>query len=97
MGTCCSFLALHEIRRNHSAKAGYNYIPVVVASEAISAGTIVTWDMLSQRAFPEQLVTGSVIKPESAGDIVGHKVLMPLQAGDPLHWTQFDFGPVRGP
>jgi pilus assembly protein CpaB len=51
---------------------------------------VITFDMVSQRPVPEQFVTSSVIKPDSANYIVGQKVLVPLQAGDPLLWSQFE-------
>ena len=50
-------------------------------------GTVVTFDMISQRSVPEQFVTSSVVKPDSASYIVNQKVLVPLQAGDLLLWT----------
>jgi pilus assembly protein CpaB len=77
-------------RQERIVKAGWNLVPVVVAADAINEGTIITFDMVSQRPVPEQFVTSSVIKPDSANYIVGQKVLVPLQAGDPLLWSQFE-------
>jgi pilus assembly protein CpaB len=62
----------------------------VVTAVDISEGTVVTIDMISQRSIPEQFVTSSIVKPDSAPYIVGQKVLVPLQAGDPLLWSQFE-------
>jgi pilus assembly protein CpaB len=39
---------------------------------------------------PEQFVTSSVVKPDSASYVVNQKVLVPVQAGDPLLWSQFE-------
>ncbi|MHB8877948.1 MAG: Flp pilus assembly protein CpaB, partial [Myxococcaceae bacterium] len=72
------------------ARRGWNPIPVVVAAVDIAEGTTVTFDMVSQRSVPDQFVTSSVVKPESASYVVGQKVLVPVQAGDPLLWSQFE-------
>jgi len=77
-------------KKEREVKAGWNLVPVVVAADAVNEGTIITYDMISQRPVPEQFVTSSVIKPDSANYIVGQKVLVPLQAGDPLLWSQFE-------
>ena len=38
----------------------------------------------------EGFVTSSVVKPDSASYVVNQKVLVPVQAGDPLLWSQFE-------
>jgi pilus assembly protein CpaB len=83
-----AYLSLKQQERR--VKAGWNLVPVVVAADSVNEGTIITYDMISQRPVPEQFVTSSVIKPDSANYIVGQKVLVPLQAGDPLLWSQFE-------
>ena len=35
-------------------------------------------------------VTSSVVKPDSASYVVNQKVLVPVQAGDPLLWSEFE-------
>ena len=77
-------------RKEREVKAGWNLVPVIVANQDIPEGTVVTYEMVSQRPIPEQFVTSSVVKPDSASYIVGQKVLVPLQAGDPLLWSQFE-------
>ena len=72
------------------ARKGWNLVPVVVAAVDITEGTSVTFEMISQRATPEQFVTSSVIKPDRASYIVNQKILVPVQAGDPLLWSQFE-------
>lgn len=71
-------------------KKGWNLMPVVVAGVDISEGTVVTMEMISQRSIPEQFVTSSIVKPDSAQYVVGQKVMVALQAGDPLLWSQFE-------
>ncbi|HLL54326.1 MAG TPA: Flp pilus assembly protein CpaB [Myxococcaceae bacterium] len=71
-------------------RRGWNLVPVVVAAVDIPEGTVVSVDMISQRNVPEQFVTSSVVKPDSASYVVNQKVLVALQAGDPLLWSQFE-------
>lgn len=77
-------------KKEREVKAGWNLVPVLVASDNVAEGTVITYDMIAQRAVPEQFVTSSVIKPDSANYIVGQKILVPLQGGDPLLWSQFE-------
>ena len=77
-------------KQMHDARVGWNLTTIVVASVDIPEGSTVSLDMVAQRAVPEQFVTSSVVKPDSASYVVGQKVLVPLQAGDPLLWSQFE-------
>jgi Flp pilus assembly protein CpaB len=72
------------------ARRGWNLVPVVVASQDIPEGTVVTFDMINQRSVPEQFVTSSIVKPDSATYIVNQRLQVPVQAGDPLLWSQFE-------
>ena len=77
-------------KKESDVRRGWNLVPVVVAATDISEGTVVSFDMISQRSVPEQFVTSSVVKPDSASYVVNQKVLVPVQAGDPLLWSQFE-------
>lgn len=78
------------VRKAHAdARKGWNLVPVVVAAVDLPEDTVVTMEMISQRSIPEQFVTSSVVKPDSASYIVNQKVLVAVQAGDPLLWSQF--------
>jgi pilus assembly protein CpaB len=77
-------------KKELDVRKGWNLVPVVVAAVDVSEGTVVTMEMISQRSIPEQFVTSSIVKPDSASYIVNQKVLVPLQAGDPLLWSQFE-------
>jgi pilus assembly protein CpaB len=91
LGVVAFFVAFSAIKkRENDVKKGWNLVPVVVAAVDISEGTVVSMEMISQRSIPEQFVTSSVVKPDSASYIVNQKVLVPLQAGDPLIWSQFE-------
>ncbi len=72
------------------ARSGWNLVPVVVASQDIPEGTVVTFDLINQRSIPEQFVTSSVVKPDGVNHIVNHRLLVPVQAGDLLLWSQFE-------
>ncbi len=91
LGLLAGVVAYSAIKKKESdVRRGWNLVPVVVASQDIPEGTVVTFDMISQRSVPEQFVTSSVVKPDSASYVVNQKVLVPLQAGDPLLWSQFE-------
>jgi len=91
LGLLAGVVAYSAIKKKESdVRKGWNLVPVVVAATDIPDGTVVTFDMISQRSVPEQFVTSSVVKPDSASYIVNQKVLVPLQAGDPLLWSQFE-------
>ncbi|MFT3709927.1 MAG: SAF domain-containing protein [Archangium sp.] len=71
-------------------RKGWNLVPVIVAAVDISEGSEVKMEMISQRSIPEQFVTSSIVKPDSASYIVNQKVLVAVQAGDPLRWSDFE-------
>jgi pilus assembly protein CpaB len=70
-------------------RQGWNLVPVLVAAVDLSEGTTVSMEQLSQRSVPEQFVTSSVVKPDSANYVIGQKVQVAVAAGDPLLWNQF--------
>ncbi len=88
VGGAMAFSAIKKQERD--VRSGWNLVPVVVAAVDIPEGTVVSMDMVSQRSVPEQFVTSSVVKPDSASYVVNQKVLVPVQAGDPLLWSQFE-------
>jgi pilus assembly protein CpaB len=60
-----------------------------VAAIDLPAGTVITFDKLQQRSVPRYVVTSSFVKPDSASYIINEKIRDPVQAGDPLLWSQF--------
>lgn len=90
----CAVLGLAgyaRMRRNEQAiRRDWSLVPVVVAAQDLPEGTTVTMEMITQRQVPEQFVTSSVVKPDSASYIVNQRTLFPLQAGDPLLWSAFE-------
>jgi Flp pilus assembly protein CpaB len=77
-------------KKERDVRKGWNLVPVVVAAQDIPEDSVVTYEMISQRSVPEQFVTSSVVKPDSASYIVDQRVHVPLQAGDMLLWSQFE-------
>ena len=77
-------------REARVSRAGWNLLPVIVAADDLAPGTLVTYDMISQRPVPEQFVTSSIVKPDSANAIVGKRIKVPLKAGDLMLWSEFD-------
>lgn len=91
LGLLAGVVAYSAIKKKETdVRRGWNLVPVVVAAQDIPEGTQITFEMISQRNVPEQFVTSSVIKPDSASYILNQKVLVSLQAGDPLLWSQFE-------
>ncbi|MBI5543382.1 MAG: hypothetical protein HY901_05805 [Deltaproteobacteria bacterium] len=91
LGTIGGAVGYMQVERTKKqARAGWNLVPVIVANQDIAEDTVLSFDMLSQRPIPEQFVTSSVIKPDSANYIIGQKITVPVQAGDPLLWSQFE-------
>ena len=91
LGVLAAVVAYSAVMKQQAdVRKGWNLVTVVVASQDIAEGTVVSFDMVSQRAVPEQFVTSSVVKPDSASYIVNQKVLVPVQAGDPMLWSQFE-------
>lgn len=77
-------------KKEVDVRKGWNLVPVVVAAQDIAENTVVSMEMISQRSVPEQFVTSSVVKPDSASYIINQRVLVPLQAGDMMLWSQFE-------
>src|SRR2546423_8734262 len=91
LGLFAGIIGYSAIKKKEAdVRRGWNLVPVVVAAVDISEGTVVTFDMISQRSVPEQFVTSSVVKPDSASYVINQKILVPVQAGDPLLWSEFE-------
>ena len=65
-------------------------VSIVVAAVDIPSGTVVTFDMISQRQVPAGAVTTSIVKPDSASYIVNQRIALPVLAGDPMLWSFFE-------
>jgi len=75
---------------NRRVKSGWNLVPVAVAASDLTTNTLITSEMISTRFVPEAFITSSVVKPDNTAYVVNQKILVDVQAGDPLLWTQFE-------
>lgn len=64
--------------------------PIVIAVRDMAAGTVVTFDDLSQRSVPSDWATSSYLEPEGAQYVVNQALLFPVHAGDWLTWSMFE-------
>lgn len=79
-----------------SASPDAELVSVVVATAEIAEGTVLTMDLLSQRAFSRYVVTSSYVKPETVAYAIGHRILVPVQKGDAVLWSQLESERVSG-
>lgn len=71
-------------------RQGWNLVPIVVAAVDLKAGDAVVFDAISQRSIPEQFVSPSMVRPDSASFAANRTLALPLEAGDPLLWSSLD-------
>jgi len=76
--------------RSREARAGWELVPVVVASEDLPRGSLLSSKALAERRVPQQFVTGSVVKPDAVQYALEQRLLAPLQKGDLLLWSQLE-------
>jgi pilus assembly protein CpaB len=81
-------------KQTEDVRAGWNLVPVVVAARDIREGEVMTFDKVIQRAVPGQFVSSSFVKPDGANFIMNQRLLVPVRAGDPLLWSQFETRPA---
>ncbi|MDQ3263348.1 MAG: protein kinase [Myxococcota bacterium] len=72
-------------------------VEVLSAAVDLQEGVPVPREKMVVRRVPKRFVTSSVIRPESATYVVDHAVMVPVQAGDLLLWSQFERMPVQQP
>jgi pilus assembly protein CpaB len=91
MALAAALAAYHGIKgQEASILKQWKTTLVVVADRDIAEGTVLSMEMLSQKPVPEQFVTSSVVRPRSVEAILNQRVVVPLQRGDPLLWTQLE-------
>lgn len=91
LGLLAGVLAYSAIKKKErDVRKGWKLVSVLVAAQDIPEGTQVTLDMVAQRGVPESFVTASVVKTGNEKYVVDQKLLVPLQKGDPLLWSQFE-------
>jgi pilus assembly protein CpaB len=71
---------------------GWELEQVVVATRDLPKGHVVLVEDIAQRSVPGTFVTSSVIRPEQATYVLGTPLLVEVQKGDLIYWTQFKPG-----
>lgn len=91
LGLLAALLAFLSLKsREEEVRAGWELVPVLVASADLPAGAVMDADSLARRPIPERFVTASVVKPEHLSLVVGQRLRAPIRSGDPVLWTHFD-------
>jgi Flp pilus assembly protein CpaB len=76
-----------------SEPAPSGLVSIVVAGRDLPAGTVLTFEDLMQRAVPEELVTTSIARHDSASFLINSVLVHPLLEGDPVQWSFTLIGP----
>ena len=89
---CLGGVAGYVVVKSEEAnvRRGWFLVPVVVYVKDLATGEVVGADAISQRSVPEQFLTDSVVKPDSASYVVNQRVVAAVGAGDPVLWSHFD-------
>jgi pilus assembly protein CpaB len=90
-GTGGGSLASYALVKREEARVrrGWNLVPVVVAGTTLAPTKPLEMEMISQRSVPEQLVTASIVKPDSAAYVIHQPLRRPLQEGAMIRWDDF--------
>lgn len=91
LGALAGVIAWGTVKKKEAEiQKGWDLVPVLVVDRDVPEGTVLTPDMIAQRQIPEQFVTDSVMTPDEIEYLSkGVKVLVRLQAGDPVLWSHF--------
>jgi Flp pilus assembly protein CpaB len=71
------------------ARMGWDLVPILVVSEDVPAGTVLTANQLRQRQMPSQFLTPGMLRPDSYKMVIGERVRINLTKGDLLLWSEF--------
>lgn len=82
-------------RHSFSAKEravldGWQPVPVLIAAEALEEGSELLYSSIERGEMPARFVSSSMVPPEHADTILGQRLLVPLQPGDPILWSHFE-------
>ncbi len=78
----------------HSIYSELETVEVLVAKTDIKPGTIVTKDNLTSQPQPKRYLSHTTIQQKDADAVVGHRVVMQVEKGEPLQWTML--GAAKG-
>ena len=80
---------------NRKVREGWDLVPVIVATQDLEEGTVITFEYLNQRSIPEQFVTSNAVRPDAATYIINQKLRVAVVAGEPMHWSYFETSPSK--
>lgn len=70
-------------------------VEVMVAKVDIADNSLLAPEMIQVRLMPAKFVTSSAVRPNAANYVLGQLLLVPVQAGDILQWSQFESPNVK--
>ena len=82
-----SFTLVKKAERE--SRAGWILTPVAVAQRDVAPGEALKLGEMVERDVPEQLITSSMVRPDSKAYVAGQSLAVPVQAGEPLRWAFF--------
>ncbi len=68
---------------------GMDLVEIIAAADGIPAGTPLSTSMLTTRKIPQKFAPKNAVTPSQRDDIIGQRILTPLEPGDPLVWSNF--------
>lgn len=77
-------------------RAGWALKPAVVLTRDVPAGTVLSYELLAQRATPAQIVTETLVGPGAVKAVINHPLQVALHKGDLLRWSDVE-GAERPP
>lgn len=90
LGFLAALVAYRTMKHHEEqVKEGWELVPVVVADRDVQEGMALEWDMVAEHRMPKQFVTTNVVDPKQMERVIGQKLMVPLQRGDLIVWSQF--------
>jgi Flp pilus assembly protein CpaB len=74
--------ALHQ--ESKRLRAGWNLVPVLVASDHLRAGTVLDEQNVQSRPFPEVAVTSTLLTGARVEELLGKRLIAPVNSGEPF-------------
>ncbi len=71
-------------------RGAWPLVPVLVATRDLGPGEVLTADHVARRDVPAIFASPLAVKPEGVELLLGQKLRLPMQAGDPLMWDHLE-------
>lgn len=89
-------LQLYLAMFRHSVYSELETVDVLVARVDIKPGTILTKDMLTSTPQPKRYLSHNTIQQKDEDVVLGHRVVMQVEKGEPLQWIMLGAGKGLG-